>query len=187
MRIAIIGLNPGGTAIYAQYLAKDGHEVTILTESQSDVIVTDLIPHASLNIINRESIKLFTREYLEDILGISILGVRLSSVMINEGKVLVVDSVNEHGIRGGRYDRIVVGSEMLPRDSGDCISIYRATLFPGHYVINGNDAGKNTESLLLITDLGGSAITGSSMAIDDDVLKSLPINGSAETGGGAIH
>ncbi|WP_243675217.1 hypothetical protein [Vulcanisaeta distributa] len=52
-------------------------------------------------------------------------------------------------------------------------------------MINGNDAGKNTESLLLITDLGGSAITGSSMAIDDDVLKSLPINGSAETGGGA--
>ncbi|WP_054853489.1 hypothetical protein [Vulcanisaeta distributa] len=110
MRIAIIGLNPGGTAIYAQYLAKDGHEVTILTESQSDVIVTDLIPHASLNIINRESIKLFTREYLEDILGISILGVRLSSVMINEGKVLVVDSVNEHGIRVG-----MIGSWWAPR------------------------------------------------------------------------
>ncbi len=84
----------------------------------------------------------------------------------------------------GKYDRVIIGSEALPRESSNCVSIYRAALSPSNYIINGNDAGKNTESLMLVTDLGGRAITNSSTAIDDDILKSLPINKNVGGAGG---
>ncbi len=181
MKIAIIGLNPG-TAIYAQYMAKDGHDITIFTESQGDVIIMDLLPHSLLNIVNKGSIKLFTRKYLEDVLGINVINVRLSSIIINENKVLIMNENYGRGGVEGKYDRVIIGSEALPRESGDCVSIYKAALSPSNYIINGNDAGKNTESLMLVTDLGGRAVTNSSTAIDDDILKSLPINKNVGAG-----
>lgn len=109
MKIAIVGLNPG-TAIYAQYLAKDGHDITVFTESQGDVIIMDLLPHSFLSIVNGESIKLFTRKYLEDLLGISVLNVKLGSITINNSEVLITSEAGGQGIRG-KYDRVVIGSE----------------------------------------------------------------------------
>ncbi|WP_054842217.1 hypothetical protein [Vulcanisaeta distributa] len=183
MRIAVVGLNPG-TAIYAQYLAKDGHDITVFTESQGDVVIMDLLPHSSLNIVNRESIKLFTRRYLEDVLGINILSVKLSSIAIKEGKVAIMNEVGGQGIIG-RYDKVVVGSEVLPGgESGNCVSVYKIALSPGDYVINGGDAGKNTEFLMLMADIGGRIIINSPTAIDEDILKYLPINKGAGAGGG---
>ncbi|WP_446752425.1 hypothetical protein [Vulcanisaeta sp. JCM 16161] len=181
MKIAIVGLNPG-TAIYAQYLAKDGHDITVFTESQGDVIIMDLLPHSFLSIVNGESIKLFTRKYLEDLLGISVLNVKLGSITINNSEVLITSEAGGQGIRG-KYDRVVIGSEALPRESGNCVSIYRATLSPGNYVINGGDVGKNVETLMLVADVGGRAITNSPMAIDEDLLKSLPMNRDVKAGG----
>ncbi|GAB6943856.1 hypothetical protein [Vulcanisaeta sp. JCM 14467] len=180
MKIAVIGLNPG-TAIYAQYLAKDGHEITILTESRGDAIIMDLLPHALLGIVNKELTKLFTRKYLEDVLGINILNVKLSAVTINGDKVLIMGKADDQDV-GGKYDRVIVGSEALPRESSNCVSAYKVTLSSGDYVINGFDAGKNTELLMLTADLGGRAVTSSPTAIDGDVLKYLPINSNVESG-----
>ncbi|BDR91929.1 hypothetical protein [Vulcanisaeta souniana] len=170
MRLAIVGLNPG-TAIYAQYLARDGHDVTIYTETQDDVKIMDLVPHALLGIVNEETTKLFTRKYLEDLLGIRIVNARLQSVVIDKNDVVLNDQGTKY-----HYDRVIVGSEAVPRESGDCGSVYRITLQQGNYIINGNDIGKNTESLLLITDMGGHTSPGLLMALDDDVLKSLPVS-----------
>ncbi len=171
--MAVVGLNPG-TAIYAQYLAKDGHEVTVLTEGQGDVVIMDLLPHASLNIVGGESTKLFTRRYLEDVLGIEILNVKLNSVLINGDRVSLIGGGGERVVN--RYDRVVVGSEALPRESSDCVSIYRLAPSSSNHVINGSDAGKNAESLMLIRDMGGNAVTNSPIALDNDVLKPLMIN-----------
>ena len=170
MRLAIVGLNPG-TAIYAQYLARDGHEVTIYTETQGDVKIMDLAPHALMGIVNEETTKLFTRKYLEDLLGIRIVSAGLQSVVIDKNDVVL----NDQGSRY-HYDRVIVGSEAVPREFGNCGSVYRIRLRQGNYVINGNDIGKNTESLLFITDMGGYANPGLLMALDDDLLKSLPIS-----------
>ncbi len=169
MKIAIAGLNPG-TAIYAQYMAKNGHEVTIFTESQNDVVIADLLPHVSLNIVNRESTRLFTRRYLEDILGIRIRNVKLQSITIDENRIILTNGEYDN------YDKVIIGSEIYPASSGRCISVYSIKSLQGKYLIEGRDAGKNTELLLLIADVGGSVDTKSALVLDDDVLKSVPIN-----------
>ena len=178
MRIAIIGLNPG-TAIYSQYLAKNGHEVTVFTENRGDVEVMDLLPHALLDIVSKETIKLFTGKYLEDILGISIVNARLQSIMIKGNNVLLASSLDGKSLKD-KYDKVVIGSEASPKGSGNCISIYRTVLSQGHYLINGNDIGKNTEALLFMADLGGYVVMSSPLAIDYDLIKSIPINRASE-------
>ncbi|ADY02060.1 hypothetical protein VMUT_1859 [Vulcanisaeta moutnovskia 768-28] len=179
MRIAIVGLNTG-TAIYAQYLAKNGHEITVFTENRGDVEVMDLLPHALLDIVNKESIKLFTRKYLEDLLGISVVNTRLQSVMIKGNNVLLASSLDGQ-YHKDRYDRVVIGSELSIKEPGNCVSIYRTVLSQGYYLVNGNDIGKNTEILLFMADLGGYAVTNSPLAMDDDLIKSIPINRAGET------
>jgi len=170
MRIAIAGLNPG-SAMYAYYMAKDGHEVTVYTELQGDVVFADLMPHALLGIVNRESIKLFTRKYLEDILGMHVINTSLKSLIINGNKV-----VNQaHGV-DDRYDKVVVGSEVVLESSGNCLSIYSDELKPGKYAITGKDIGKNLEASLLVSEIGGSVSLNVPLAIDGDIAKSLPIN-----------
>ncbi|MFB6469700.1 MAG: hypothetical protein TU36_000445 [Vulcanisaeta sp. AZ3] len=176
MKIAIAGLNPG-TAIYAYYMAKNGHETTIYTNTQGDVIVMDLIPHTKLGIINTETTKLFTRKYLEDILGINIINTQLETLSINKNKV--IDKAKDTNTT---YDKVVIGTEATPRNAGNCMNIYNHELTKDEYIISGTDLGKNTETLLLITDLGGTATTKSPLALDEDIIKTLPHNKTQDTG-----
>ncbi|MCG2862849.1 MAG: hypothetical protein L7H10_00460 [Vulcanisaeta sp.] len=169
MKVAIAGLNPG-TAMYAYYMAKDGHEVTVYTGVRGDVVFMDLKPHASLGIVSRESTRLFTRRYLEDVLGIHIVNTDISSLIIAKNNEIVTNG------RGNKYDRVIAGSEITPPSLGGCLSVYIDTPSPARYIINGRDPGKNLEISLLISEIGGSIILSPPLAIDSDLVKSLPIN-----------
>ncbi len=150
-----MGLNCG-TAIYAQYLAKEGNEVMIITSHEEDVILHDLDLPASLGIIENEARVLFRRKYLEDILGIEVIRVsKLEDVIVNNKEVRIGDLTI-------KCDRIVIGGE-----AWQDIRIGEE----GQVVVRGNDVGLKAQLALLLGEEDKEVAIEGECALDEDVLR----------------
>jgi len=172
--VGVVGLNPG-TAIYAQYLAKEGYSVTLFTQvGEYGLRLLDYEVHVRLGLMEPNSARLFTMKYLVDVLGMEVRSVSMGDVEVSGNEVRIGD---------GRFtfDKVLVGTES--RVSGECVPyvlVDPTDLGNSRVKFRGKDLGKALELAMIITELGGSVEVPRDLPLDADVLRNLELRSDGD-------
>jgi hypothetical protein len=175
--VGVVGLNPG-TALYAQYLAKEGYSVTVFTQVGGlGLRMLDYEVHVKLGLLEPGSNVLFTMRYLEDILGINVRRIALGDAEVTNNRV-------RYGTEEYLFDSVLVGTEIALRS--DCV--HYADLDPSllrnsSLRFMGDDSGKALELSMIANELGGTAELPQDAPLDDDMIRQM---GLSKGGDGAL-